>query len=106
VSRYIDVNDYTGDDRRTLDMKAYAPWAGILFTLLAAAVGYGSLANDVETLKDGDYVTKEVLDLKLEPIKQDIEYTKQSVQRVEHSNWEILKLLKAMNDEPLGAHSR
>ena len=52
------------------------------------------------------FVTGEVLDLKLQPIQQDIEYTKEAVKRVEQSNWEILKRLKALNDEPLGAHSR
>lgn len=102
----INVDSYTGEDRRIPDMKTVAPWIGILFTLLAAAAGYGSLANDVDDLKAGDYVSKEVLELKLKPIEQDIQYTKEAVQRVEQSLWKILEHLKAMNDEPLGAHSR
>ena len=53
-----------------------------------------------------NFVNREVLALTLKPLQQDIEYTKQSIQRVEQTNWEILKRLKAMNDEPLGAHGR
>lgn len=52
------------------------------------------------------FVTREKLDDALIPIKQDIQYTKEAVKRVEQSNWEILKQLKALNDEPPGAHSR
>jgi len=61
------------------------------------------VSNDAEHT---NFVTREILALSLKPIQQDIEYTKQSIRRIENSNWEILKRLKTMNDEPLGAHGR
>lgn len=94
-------------------------WVSVLLSILITVSGisgtwavYGERIDTGKQERDRleaehkTFVTREILDLSLEPMKKDIEYTKDAINRVEQSNWEILKRLKAMNDEPLGAHSR
>lgn len=68
-----------------------------------ALVGNRATANEAKIKEiEEKYVTKEVLDLHLEPIKKDVNETKEAIKRVEKTSWEILQELKQQN----GVHGR
>jgi len=94
----------------------YGRWLPFLLSILITVAGIGSTigvyGEKLQTAKSErdefkemhkSYVTKEILELTMEPVKQDIEYTKEAIKRVEKTNWQILEHLKAMNG---GAHTQ
>lgn len=91
----------------------------VLITLIGITSTYAVLGyrvvqaeNDIKQMQEQN-VSREVLDLSLEPIKQDGQYTKEnikdlkdSVRRLESSTWEMLQYLKANNGVPrTGSHN-
>ena len=60
---------------------------------------------DANGTEHQNFVTKEILNLTLNPMQRDIEYIKQAIQRIER-NWDIMKRQKAKDDEPPGAHGQ